>query len=312
MTPISPLDPTHGTAPTHTTDPSLLEPGWREAFHEVNGVRLHVVEAGDPADPVLILLHGFPEFWWTWHRQITALAAAGYHVVVPDQRGYNTSDVPKGVRSYALDTLASDVLALADAYGADRFHLVAHDWGAVIAWRVAARAPERVLHLVPMAGPHPDVWLREVLTHPRQVLRSAYVGFFQLPRVPERVLGASRFRGLRAMMARTGRGDTFAPGELDRYAEAWAHPGSLTGMLHYYRALRHRTPSPGRIVPPTLVIWAEHDVALGRGLAEASVKRCTDGRLLVIPGTSHWLQLEEPERLVREIVSFLREPHRGE
>ena len=120
-----------------TTD--LLQPGWTETTKRINGLNLHIVEAGDPDAPLLVLLHGFPEFWWAWRHQITPLAAAGYHVVVPDMRGYNTSDAPQEVAAYELDTLAADVIGIADAYGADRFHLVSHDWGAVISWWVAAR-----------------------------------------------------------------------------------------------------------------------------------------------------------------------------
>src|ERR1700712_3794326 len=147
--------------PAKPSTDSLLEPGWRESTQRINGLNLHIVEAGDPADPLLILLHGFPEFWWAWRHQITPLAEAGYHVVVPDMRGYNTSDAPQELSAYHIDTLASDVVALADAFGADRFHMVGHDWGAVIGWWVAAQYPERLDRVVLMDGPHPDAWGRQ-------------------------------------------------------------------------------------------------------------------------------------------------------
>ncbi|MGI4940965.1 MAG: alpha/beta fold hydrolase, partial [Janthinobacterium lividum] len=131
---------------------TLLQHGWRESTRSVNGVNLHVVEAGDAGRPLLLLLHGFPEFWWAWRHQITPLAEAGYHVVVPDMRGYNTSDAPQEVSAYTIDILAVDVVALADAFGADRFHLVAHDWGAVIGWWVAATYPDRLNRVVLMDG----------------------------------------------------------------------------------------------------------------------------------------------------------------
>ncbi|AGF72034.1 alpha/beta fold hydrolase [Corynebacterium halotolerans] len=290
-------------------DSALLEPGWRETMLTANGVRLHVVEAGEPDAPLVLLLHGFPEFWWGWRRQINALAEVGYHVVVPDLRGYNDSEVPQGVAAYQLDILADDVVALADAYDADRFHLVGHDWGGVISWWVAARHPERLRHLVVMDAPHPGVWLRQVLRHPSQALRSTYAAFFQLPLVPEAVLGSFNFTALRAMMRRTAREGTFDPGDLDRYAAAWSHPGSLTGMLNYYRALvRREEAPPARITPPTLILWGENDAALELHIAERALELCDDGRLVVVENASHWLHLEQPHRINAELVDFLGKP----
>ena len=170
---------------------NLLQPGWREVNRSINGLSLHLVEAGIPGNPLLILLHGFPEFWWAWRHQITPLVDAGYHVVVPDMRGYNTSDAPQDVSAYQLDTLAADVVAIADAFGADRFDMVGHDWGAVIGWWVAARYPERLNRVVLMDGPHPDVWGKQALKHPTQALRSTYAAFFQLPGCPRQCLVAS-------------------------------------------------------------------------------------------------------------------------
>ena len=294
---------------TYPVDPSdtLLQPGWRETTKIVNGVSLHLVEAGREEDPVLLLLHGCPEFWWAWRHQITPLVEAGYHVVVPDMRGYNTSDAPQDVAAYALDTLAADAVAIADAYGADRFDLVAHDWGAVIGWWVAAKYPPRLNHVVLMDGPHPDIWAAQVARHPTQALRSTYVALFQLPWVPEATLGSFDFAGLRAMMQGSAKANTFEPGSLDHYAEAWAHPGSLTAMLNYYRALRER-PSGGeaaRLAPPTLILWAGNDSFLERHVAEAGLALCDDGRLEFVEGASHWLHLERPERINRRIIEFL-------
>lgn len=286
---------------------TLLQHGWRETIIPVNGVNLHVVEAGEEGKPLLVLLHGFPEFWWAWRHQITPLADAGYHVVVPDMRGYNTSDAPQDLSAYTIDVLAADVVALADAFGADRFHMVGHDWGAVIGWWVAATRPERLNRVVLMDGPHPDVWGRQVLKHPTQALRSTYVAFFQLPRAPEAMLGALDHAGLKAMIRGSAKADAFEPGALDRYAEAWAHPGSLTAMLNYYRALRERPKSeePARITPPTLILWAGDDAFLERNVAEAGLALCEDGRLEIVEGASHWLHLEQPERINTRIIGFL-------
>ncbi|MCR0984599.1 alpha/beta fold hydrolase [Roseomonas populi] len=284
-----------------------MQPGWREATRRVNGVDLHIVEAGDPGRPVLILLHGFPEFWWAWRKQITPLTEAGYHVVVPDMRGYNTSGKPEGVSAYHIDTLAADVVALGDAYGAERFDLVGHDWGAVISWWVAAQHPDRLRRVVVMDGPHPDVWARQALKHPTQALRSTYVAFFQLPWVPEATLGGFDFAGLKALMRGSARAETFEPGALERYAETWSRPGALTAMLNYYRALRERRGGgdPAQIAPPVLILWASDDSALERHVAEAGLALCDDGELTIIDGTSHWLHLEQPDRINAEIIGFL-------
>jgi pimeloyl-ACP methyl ester carboxylesterase len=295
-------------ATSDIADP-LLQPGWRQTVCQINGVNLHVVEAGADDAPLVILLHGFPEFWWAWRHQITPLADAGYHLVVPDMRGYNKSDAPTEVAAYQLDTLAADVIALADAFGAKRFRLVGHDWGAVIGWWVAAKFPARLHRVVLMDGPHPDIWAKQAVKHPTQALRSTYVAFFQLPWVPEATLGSFDFAGLRAMVRGSARSDTFEPRALDRYAEAWAHPGSLTAMLNYYRALRERPRSddPVRVVPPTLILWADDDRFLERHVAEAGLALCDNGRLEMIDGASHWLHIEQPELINNRIISWLSE-----
>jgi pimeloyl-ACP methyl ester carboxylesterase len=287
----------------------LLQPGWRESLRGVNGLELHVIEAGTAGGPLVILLHGFPEFWWAWRHQITPLAEAGYHVVVPDMRGYNKSEAPQDIASYDLDTLAADVIALAEAYGARRFHLVGHDWGAVIGWWTAARYPERLDRVVLMNGPHPDVLMKQALKHPTQALRSSYVAFFQLPWLPEAMLGRFGFAGLLSAMKRSARADTFEPGSLNHYAEAWAHPGSLTAMLNYYRALRKRPRArePGRLASPTLILWADHDSFLERHLAEAGLALCDNGRLEIVEGASHWLHLDQPQRVNARLIRWLQD-----
>jgi pimeloyl-ACP methyl ester carboxylesterase len=285
---------------------TLLEPGWTSATRPVNGLSLHAVEAGPADGPLLILLHGFPEFWWGWRHQITPLADRGFRVVVPDMRGYNESDAPQEVFAFELDTLAADIVALADGYKAHRFRLVGHDWGGIVAWQVAARHPERIERLVVMNAPHPDTWAKGALTHPTQALRSTYVALFQLPWLLEAMLSAFDYAGLRPMMERTARPDAFKPGELDRYVEAWAHPGSLTAMLNYYRALRERKAGePQRIAPRTLILWGEKDRFLELHEAEAGLALCDDARLVTVENATHWLHLEEPDRVNGELVSFL-------
>lgn len=295
------------------SDGDLLEPGWRSGRRFVNGITLHVVEAGPEDGPPLILLHGFPEFWWAWRYQITPFAEQGYHVIVPDMRGYNTSDAPEEVEAYVLDTLVADVMALADSYGAERFALVAHDWGAVIGWRLATLHSDRLNRVVLMDGPHPDQWGSDALHHPTQALRSTYVAMFQAPCLPEAMLSAFDHAGLKAMIQGSSHADAFAAADLDQYARAWAHPGSVTGMLTYYRALRNRKaedPVPP-ITAPLLALWGERDVFLENFVARNALTVCTNGRLSIVPGASHWLHIEQPDRVNQEVIAFLSGADRG-
>jgi pimeloyl-ACP methyl ester carboxylesterase len=274
----------------------------------VGEVALHAVEAGPPDGPLVVLLHGFPEFWYGWQHQIGPLAAAGFRVVAPDQRGYNLSDKPRGIGAYALDRLAADVAGLADALGRERFRLVGHDWGGLVAWWLAARHPGRVERLAILNAPHPQVFGAYARSHPSQMLRSAYVGFFQLPFVPEATLAAGDFALLRRALKRSSRPGAFTPQDLERYREAWSEPGALTAMLDWYRAFRSiPTLSDGeaRIRCPTLVVWGRRDAALEPGLAEASAALCDDVRVIWHDRATHWVQHEEPQAVNAALVAFL-------
>ena len=269
------------------------------------GVRLHVVEAGPADGPLVVLLHGFPEFWYGWRRQIAPLARAGWRVWAPDQRGYNRSAAPPDVAAYDVDRLADDVLALLDAAGAERARVVGHDWGAIVGWWLAMRDAGRVERLAVLNVPHPLAYRELVLHSPSQAARSWYVAFFQLPALPERAL--RRF-GARSLVASSAPG-TFTPADLDRYRAAWARPGAARGMISWYRAAARRAgrlhPGDPEVRPPTLVVWGEDDLALDARLAERSLAYCHDGRLVRLPGVSHWVQHEAAERVNRELLAFL-------
>jgi pimeloyl-ACP methyl ester carboxylesterase len=284
-----------------------LPPGATERFVVTNGVRLHVVEAGPGDGPLVVLLHGFPEFWYGWRKQIGPLADAGFRQLVPDQRGYNTSDKPEAVSAYRLDALADDVVGLLDEAGRERALVVGHDWGAVVGWWLAMTRPERVERLAVLNVPHPAVMRRHLLTSPRQLLRSWYIFFFQVPGLPEWWIARNDFRnGCRAM--RTSRRGSVTDADLARYREAWAQPGALRGMVSWYRAalrsLGTRAPSP-RVRVPTLMLWGARDVALGREMAEPSIAFCDDGRLVFLEDATHFVQHDEPDRVNRELLAFL-------
>jgi epoxide hydrolase 4 len=277
------------------------------SIRRVNGLNLHVVEAGSADGPLVILLHGFPDFWWGWRRQVESLVGLGFRVVMPDQRGYNLSDKPSGLDAYGVDILAADVIGLADAYDSPTFRLAGHDWGGIVAWQTAVRYPERVECLVIMNAPHPDVWSLLGRRRLSQALRSAYIAFFQLPRLPEALLKARNFTLLRSSLTRTSRPGAFTPEDVTRYAQAWAQPGALTAMLNYYRALRHKPGGPpARILPATLLIWGTRDMFLEPAVAQASLELCDCGEALFLDTATHWVQLEEAEAVNAALARFFR------
>ena len=280
-------------------------------FFEVNGIRLHAAQAGPPDGPLIILLHGFPEFWYGWQRQIGPLAAAGYRVLAPDQRGYNLSDKPRRLSGYRLDTLADDVVALIDQAGRDRVLLVGHDWGAAVGWWTAIRHPRRVSRLVVLNAPHPSVMRRHLKTNPTQRRRSWYFLFFQLPWLPERRFRRNDFEiGVRAVRG-TARKGTFTDADMETYRRAWGQPGAVRGMIDWYRAALRRPPrriGDRRVKPPTLIIWGERDRFLGREMVAPSLEYCEQGRVEMIPEATHWVQHEAPERVNRLLLEFFEEP----
>lgn len=275
-----------------------------------NGITLNVAEAGPPDGPLAILLHGFPEFWYGWRSQIGPLAGAGLRVLAPDQRGYGSSDKPRRVAAYALDVLADDVVGLIDALGRDRATVIGHDWGGVVAWGAISRQPSRFDGAVILNAPHPDAMLREVKGNYRQLLKSWYTLFFQLPKLPETLLRRSDFRWLVDAMTRSSRPGTFSTADLQIYKAAWSEPGALTSMLNWYRAgyrIKH-APYPDPLVQvPTLMIWGVKDRFLGPGVARSSFALCESALLEWIEDATHWVQHEEPERVNRLILDFLAE-----
>lgn len=285
----------------------LLQPGWRQHYVPIGDIRLHVVEAGPADGPAVILLHGFPEFWWAWRHQIDPLAESGLRVIVPDMRGYGRSDAPAGLAAYRVDRLVDDLAGLADALKIASFHLVGHDWGGLVGWHAAQLLRLRIERLVIMDAPHPSAWRRFMLRHPAQLGRSLYMVAFQLPRLPEALLRARNFALLRATMEASARPGLFTPELLDRYADMWRRPGALTAMLNYYRALRLLGARQAeRIGLPTLILWGTCDTFLDNRLAEDSAAMCDDAHVVLVQGATHWLHHEEPARITSELVDFLQ------
>ena len=282
---------------------------------QVNGINLHWVEAG--SGPLVILLHGFPEFWYSWRNQIPALVEAGYRVVAPDTRGYNDSDKPAGYDNYLGKPLSEDVVGLIAACDEETATVVGHDWGGVTAWTLAIHHPELLDKLVILNAPHPGVFLRAI-RNPAQMLRSSYVAMFQTPVLPEIALRANNFALLRlALRGGSQKSTAFSDEDLERYCEAFAKPGALTAMLAYYRAMGRRIIPAARqtgavsgdadrrtVTVPTLVIWGRHDPVLGENIADPG-DYVPNRRVELIDDAAHFVQSDAPERVNELLIDFL-------
>ena len=280
-------------------------------YADLGDVRLHYVEAGE--GPLVLLLHGFPQFWYQWRHQVPALVEAGFRVVAPDMRGYNLSDKPLGVRAYRVELLARDVERLILACGERTAVVVGHDWGALAAWIAAMRYPGRVEKLAILNVPHPARSLDGLLS-PMQLLRSSYMFFFQIPRLPEEVIRAGDFALLRSVFRSDPvQPEAFTAEDIERYIEAIAQPGALTASLNYYRALL-RNPWEmrallQRVEAPVLVIWGERDRFLSRRLAEPPRLWVPNLiRVKRLPDASHWVAEDRPLEVNTLLLDFLRSP----
>jgi pimeloyl-ACP methyl ester carboxylesterase len=278
----------------------------------VNGIRLHWVEQGE--GPLVVLLHGFPEFWYAWRHQIPALAAAGFRAVAPDLRVYNLSGKPAGVRAYRIEALLGDLAGLIDLLageqGETRAHVVGHDWGGAFAWYAPYFLPEKVLSLSLLNAPHPLAFRRELRSSAAQRRKSSYVFFFQLPWLPERRIRENGFAVVGKMLRR----DPVTPGafsdeDIRLYTEALARPGALTAAVNYYRAaLRFPPRVRGRAWPAglkTLLIWGERDRYLGPGLLEGLDQWVPNLAIERIPEASHWVQADAPGLVNELLIRFL-------
>jgi pimeloyl-ACP methyl ester carboxylesterase len=282
-------------------------PAVEQAFADVNGVRLHYAKAG--SGPLILFLHGFPEFWYEWKDQLAEFGR-DHTAVAPDMRGYNLSSKPAELSAYEMPLLVEDVRALAETLRGDRpFTLVAHDWGGVVAWVFAAQHPELLDKLVIINAPHPTIFGRELRDNPAQQKASQYMLLFRSP-AAEATLSANNYAALVNAVGVTG-------DDKQRYIDAWSQPAALTGGLNYYRASRVGPPQPGEqpaalvstppmmVRVPTLVIWAEDDTALLTGNLnglDAVVPQLTVKR---VAGATHWVVREKPAEVNRLIREFL-------
>lgn len=281
----------------------------KHAFADVGGFKLHYVEKGE--GPVVLLLHGFPEMWWSWRYQIDALANAGYRVIAPDLRGYNESDKSG---PYDLDTLATDIRSLVAYLGLEKVLLVGHDWGGGLAWHVASKLPAIVEKLVVLNCPHPAQMVRAFERGDlSQLRRSWYMFFFQIPFLPERMLSRERGRGLCKMYRASAKDPShFSDEELAPFIDNILRPDAPSAMVGWYRAAFASALKAGRkgveypvIQAPTMLIWAKDDTALGYdSLVPGTERLVTDLRLEPIESCGHFVQAEQPARVNALLIEF--------
>ncbi len=267
---------------------------------EANGQTFEVAQSGE-GKRLALCLHGFPELHYSWRFQIPLLVEQGYRVWAPNMRGYGGSSKPATVRDYALDHLCADVAALIDASGAEEVTLIAHDWGAIVAWAFAIQKIRPLNRLIIMNVPHPMVGRREI-RHWRQLRRSWYIFFFQIPWLPEFLISRRKGEAIRGAFSNMAQDQSnFSDKVLDVFAKAALRPGSLTAMLNYYRALvRHRGVvdlEDRQLDTPTLMIWGEEDSALNIKCTEGTEQWVPNLELHRLSGVSHWVQQEAPEKV---------------
>jgi epoxide hydrolase 4 len=277
-----------------------------------NEVRLHYVQAGK-GKKLVVLLHGWPEFWYTWRKQIPALADH-FTVVAPDLRGFNESDKPKGVANYHANIVAKDIAELIRNLGFDKAHVVGHDWGGAIAYNIAIQHPEVVDKLVIMNAPHPAIFVKALTSNFKQLMRSYYMFLFQIPWLPEKLIGRDLTTFFnKAFLGWCYNKDAFSPEDIQAFVKAYSIPGALESSINYYRAgirLGPREVSRGtlnkKIEAQTLVIWGEGDKALGKELTYNMDKYFSNGyEVNYIPNCSHWVQNDCPDEVNTHMLAFL-------
>jgi epoxide hydrolase 4 len=281
----------------------MLEPELKRAYaRDCNGIRMRYVEKG--SGPPVVFLHGFPDFSYSWRKQFEFLPRMGFRCIAPDLRGYNETDKPPRVRDYRAHELVADISAFISKIAGPEAIVVGHDWGGIIAWRLAMAHPEQVRRLIILNSPHPATFLRE-LKRGGQLLRSWYTLAFQIPFLPELTLSSLHFRLLTAGPARTDE-------DREIYEEAFAHPRALHSALNYYRAafrdlvMRRGNRAARRVTMPTLVLWGEQDGALSPRLLEGLEQYVDTLEIVRFPDVGHWVHIDAADRVNEEMLRYMR------
>lgn len=284
---------------------SVLEGSWQHAYITTNGVKLHYVTQGE--GDLMLMLHGFPEFWYSWRNQIPEFAK-DFKVVALDLRGYNDSDKPADKSAYVMDEFVLDVEGVIKGLGYDKCILVGHDWGGAIAWNFTYAHPEMVERLIVLNLPHPAKFA-EGIRNPQQLLRSSYMFFFQIPWLPEFLIQSSDYQPIEnAIKGMAVNKSAFSKEDLEAYKDAAAKRGAMTATLNYYRNIfqqRMTSQDWSVLEVPTLMIWGEKDTALGKELTYGTEAYVRDFQIKYIPDCSHWVQQEQPQLVNQYMRDFL-------
>ncbi len=284
---------------------STMQDSWTHGYINTNGLQLHYVTQGE--GPLMLMLHGFPEFWYSWRHQIPVFAQ-NFQVVALDLRGYNDSDKPEAQSAYVMSEFIKDVEGVIRALGYRTCTLIAHDWGGAIAWNFADAYPDMVEKLIVLNFPHPAKFA-EGLRTPTQLLRSSYIFWFQIPHWPELNLQKDNYAAIDAIFSGTAFNQAaFTVADIDAYKDAASKPGALTAMLNYYRNIFPQilfSKTWDILEIPTLIIWGEQDTALGKELTYGTEAYVKNLQIKYLSNSGHWVQQEQPETVTQLIREFL-------
>jgi len=277
----------------------------------VNGIKIHAVTTGEEKQPLLLFVHGFPEFWYSFRHQIKEFAAKGYFCVAIDMRGYGDSDKPSGIGEYHIKKLAADLAGVIEQLGYQQAEaVVGHDWGSMVCYAFAAYYPGSLRRLMILNGPHPIAFRKALYTYP-QILKSAYTFFFQLPFLPELAFGCMDYGVLKQVFCSPKTGvinkDAFSDEELEIYKYNMSKPGAVTGGLNYYRCVRYfEDEFLPQIKAPTMVLWGTEDGFLASNVNKELGKHVENLDFREVPNCSHWIQCEKPQEVNRALEEFLQ------
>lgn len=283
----------------------------------IGDINIHYAESGADKQELVLLLHGFPEFWYTWRQQLPDIGDS-YHAVAPDMRGYNLSDKPEGIKSYRINYLMADMFGLVEQLGYDKFYLVAHDWGAGVAWAMAIAHPEKIKGLIIMNGPHPYIFSELLSNNDTQIAQSQYMAYFRNEEIEDEMLANDCEWLLKWTFGKHLMAGQMTEEDKQAYLEAWTRPNALKSMLNYYRAspLTPATaenkgkgfglnPADFVVNVPTLVIWGEEDHALVPENLDGLEALVPDLQVIRLPNVTHWVTHEAPEIVSKEILAFV-------
>jgi len=278
-------------------------------YLEISKGKIHYVSAGDVTNDTIIFLHGFPEFWYSWRKQLDHFSEQ-YHVIAPDMRGYNKSFKPSEVKDYKIEAIANDIIELINRIGKDKVIIVGHDWGAAIAWHLLLIHEERFSKGVILNVPHPLVFRHNLFTNPKQLVRSWYIFFFQIPFLPAWILSMNNFQRAAKMLENSSNEGSFTSSDLKQYKFAWANENAIQYMIMWYKAAMRNPSQPNlyqkkEVTIPLKIIWGKEDVALVPKMAKESLDYCTQGELTYIEEATHWVHQDCPEKVNHLIEEFL-------